>query len=117
MDPWSKVDYSRHIREASMSMEGLPEVIPPSGRVPGQLLLAATILKRRRRQYREEMGKRDSILGDSSARAKYRGRGAPRGATRDPGGPPARLPPGRANRAPGTLVLASGPTLAFREAL
>src|SRR4051812_40200565 len=31
MDPWSKVDYSRHIREASMVMEKLPEVNPPSG--------------------------------------------------------------------------------------
>src|SRR3954466_3992790 len=35
MDPWSKVDYSQHIREASMEMEGLSEVIPPSSRVPG----------------------------------------------------------------------------------
>ena len=41
MDPWSKVDYSRVIREASMAMEKLPEVDPPSGRVPGQGLLTA----------------------------------------------------------------------------
>ena len=33
MDPWSKVDYSWHIREASMAMEKLPEVNPPSGMV------------------------------------------------------------------------------------
>src|SRR3954471_8877212 len=33
MDPWSKVDYSRFIREASMVVEKLPEVIPPSGSV------------------------------------------------------------------------------------
>ena len=46
MDPWSKVDYSRHIREEYMEMEGLPEVNPPSGRVPGQGLLAALTLKR-----------------------------------------------------------------------
>src|SRR4051812_7010703 len=84
MDPWSKGDYSRHIREASMVMEGLPEVVPPSGRVPRQLLLAAPILKRRRRRYMEEMGKGTSILGVSSVRAKYRRRGAPRGSTRDP---------------------------------
>src|SRR3954466_11380067 len=45
-DPWSKVDYSRHIREASMAMEGLPEGLDPSGRVPEQLLQAAPILKR-----------------------------------------------------------------------
>src|SRR4051812_8322113 len=92
MDPLSKGNYSRHIREASMAMEGLPEVVPPSGRVPGQLFLAAPILKRRR-QYREEMGKRASILGLSSARAKYRRRGAPRGATRDPEGSLACLSP------------------------
>src|SRR4051812_13549106 len=106
MDPWSKGYYSRHIREASMAMEGLPEVVPPSSRVPGQLLLAALILKRRRRRYREEMGKMASILGVFSARAKYRRRGASRGATKDPGGSLARLPPGRATMAPGPLVVA-----------
>src|SRR3954468_7277053 len=79
MDPWSKVDYSRHIREASMEIEGLPEVIPPSGRVPGQRLLAAPILKWRR--YREEVGKKPCILGIPSARGIYRRRG-------QPGGPP-----------------------------
>src|SRR3954469_24989551 len=79
MDPWSKGDYSRHIREASMAMEDLPEVVSPSGRVPGQLLLAAPILKRRRRRYREEFGNKRSILGVSSAGSKYRPRGAPRG--------------------------------------
>src|SRR3954462_5593519 len=81
MDPWSKGDYSWHIREASMAMEGVSEVVPPSGRVPGQLLLAAPILKRRRRWYREEIWNKISILGVSSAGAKYRLRGAPRGAT------------------------------------
>src|SRR3954471_24665266 len=55
MDPWSNGYYSRHIREASMEMEGLPEVIPPSGRVPGHRLLAAPILKLRRRRYREAL--------------------------------------------------------------
>src|SRR3954469_16225397 len=100
MDPWSKGDYSRHIREESMAMEGLPEVVPPSGRVTGQILLAAPILKRRRRQYREEFRNNRSILGVSSARAKYRPKGAPRGATRQPGGQPAR-PGGRARHPPG----------------
>src|SRR3954468_9541878 len=96
MDPWSKVDYSRHIREASMAMEGLPEVVTPSGRVPGQRLLAAPILKRRRRWYREEIVKRTSILGVSSAGAIYRRRGAARGSTREPGAPyPLAAPPGR----------------------
>src|SRR3954469_5851502 len=77
--PMDKVDYSRHIREASMEMEGLPEVVPPSGRVPGQRLLAVPILKRRRRWYREEIGKRTSILWISSAGAKYRPKEGVRG--------------------------------------
>src|SRR3954466_11344307 len=85
MDPWSKGDYSRHIREASMALDGLPEGVPPSGRVPGQLLLADLILKRRRR-YKEENGNSRSILGVSSAGTKYRPKGAPRGATGQPGG-------------------------------
>src|SRR4051812_29131028 len=86
-------EYTRHIREASMAMDGLPEVVPPSGRVPGQLLLAAPILKRRRRWYREENRNKRSKLGVSSTGAKYRPRGAPRGATKDPGGSLARPPP------------------------
>src|SRR4051812_38999141 len=108
MDPWSKVDYSRHIREASMGVDGLPEVVPPSGRVPGQLLLAAPILKRRRRRYIEEIGKKTSILGVSSAREIYRRRGPSRGSTRDPGGSLARPTMGPRTRAPGALV---GPLL------
>src|ERR1043165_6103458 len=90
MDPWSKGDYSWHIREVSMAMDGLSEGVPPSGRVPGQLLLAAPILKRRQRRYREKNGNSSSILGVSSAGTKYRPRGAPRGATGQPGGCPAR---------------------------
>src|SRR3954463_12446031 len=93
MDPWSEVDYSPHIREVSMEMEGLPEVISPSGRVLGQRLLAAPILKRRRR-YREEIGKKTSILGVSSLRSINRRRGVSRGSTRDPGGSLVRLRPG-----------------------
>src|SRR3954470_23510341 len=99
MDPWSKGDYSRHIREASMAMDGLSEGVPPSGRVPGQLLLAALILKWRWRRYREENENSRSILGVSSAGTKYRPKGAPRGATGQPGGCPAR-PRG----APGSLL-------------
>src|SRR3954467_9692559 len=92
MDPWSKGYYSQHIREASIAMDGLLEGVPPSGRVPGQLLLAAPILKRQRRRYREKNGNKRSILGVSSVRAKYRRRGAPRGATRTAEGSLARLP-------------------------
>src|SRR3954464_5684148 len=98
MDPWSKVDYSRHIQEASMEMEGLSEVIPPSGRVTGLRLLAAPILKRRRRLYREEIGKKTSISGVSSMGVIYGQRGAARGATRGPGAPWRGQALGRATR-------------------
>src|ERR1041385_6861118 len=87
MDPCSKGNYSRYIWEASMAMEGLPEGIASPGRVPEQLLQAAPILKRRRRRNRGEIGKEESILGVSVTRGKYRRRGAPRGATGQPGGP------------------------------
>src|SRR3954464_6002722 len=69
-----------------MAMDGLPEGGPPSGRVSGQLLLAAPILKWRWRRYREENGNSRSILGVSSAGTKYRPKGAPRGATGQPRG-------------------------------
>src|SRR3954470_1039990 len=74
------------MREASMAMDGLPEGVPPSGRVPGQLLQAAQILKRQRRGYRGEFTRKRSILRVSTLRAKYRRRGAPGGPTRQPGG-------------------------------
>src|SRR4051812_28198647 len=45
MDPWSKGDYSLHIREALMVVEKLPEINPPSVRVQGQVLLAIPILE------------------------------------------------------------------------
>src|SRR3954465_1409754 len=86
MDPWSKGNYSRYIREASMAMDGLPEGVASSGRVPEQLLQAAPILKRRRRQNRDEITKEESVLGVSTPRGKYRRRGASRGPTRQPGG-------------------------------
>jgi len=54
MDPWSKGDYSRLIREALMVVERLPEVIPPSGRVPGRGLLMLPILEALRRRNRGE---------------------------------------------------------------
>src|SRR3954462_1018860 len=58
-----------------MAMDGLPEGVPPPGRVPGRLLQAAPILKRRRRRYRGEFTENISILGVSTPRAKYRRRG------------------------------------------
>src|SRR4051812_11096207 len=69
-----------------MAMDGLSDGVPPSGRVPRQLLQAAPILKRRRRRYRGEFAEKRSILGVSTPRAKYRQRGASRGPTRKPGG-------------------------------
>src|SRR3954469_22476395 len=106
MDPWSKGDYSRHIREAAMAMESLPEVVPPSGRVPGQLLQAAPILKRWRRRYREENGNNRSILGVSSAGTKYRPRGAPRGPQGSQVGARRALGWGRARDPSGVRVVA-----------
>src|SRR4051812_31618620 len=50
MDPWSNGDYSRQIQEALIVVEKPPEINPPSGRVPGQVLLAISILGSRRRR-------------------------------------------------------------------
>src|SRR4051812_41383923 len=58
-----------------MAMEGLPKGGLPSGRVPGQLLQAAPILKRRWRRNRGEIEKKSFCLGVSTPRAKYRRRG------------------------------------------
>src|ERR1041384_6785187 len=58
-----------------MAMDGLPEGVSPSDRVPEQLLQAAPILKRRRRPNREEFAKIRSVLGVSTPRGKYRRRG------------------------------------------
>ena len=70
-----------------MAIDGLLEGVPPSGRVPGQLLQAALILKRQRRRYRGEFARKRSILGVSTPRGKYRRRGGvSRGPTRKPGG-------------------------------
>src|SRR3954469_22191684 len=104
-DPWSKGDYSRHIREASMAMDGLPEGVPPPGRVPGQLLQAAPILKRRRR-YTGEFAEKRSILGVSTPRAKYRRRGHRGDPPVSQEGPWRGLGWGRARDPPGLLVVA-----------
>src|SRR4051812_42828629 len=93
MDPWSKVDYSPHIREASMAMEKLPEVNPPFGRVPGQRLLAAPILKRRRRRNKEGIGKKASLPECFWTGGRYRRKGAARGPPGSPGAPWARPHP------------------------
>src|SRR3954469_8243951 len=69
-----------------MAMDGLPEGVSSSGRVLKQLLQAAPILKRWRRQNREGFAKKGSVLGVSTPRGKYRRRGEPRGPTRQSGG-------------------------------
>src|SRR3954463_4379400 len=115
MDPWSKGDYSLHIREASMAMDGLSEGVSPSGRVPEQLLQAAPILKRRRRQNREVLAKKGSVFGVSTPRCKYRRRGHrgdPRGSQE---GPWRDLGLGRASSPPGCLVVAPLPFLMTPE--
>src|SRR3954468_9443141 len=124
MDPWSKGDYSRIIREASMVVEKVPVVILPSGRVPGRVLLALPILEARRRRNRDEIAKKGSRLEGFGTSVKYRPKGDVRGHLGGPGAPPARPgggppppgapgargpPPGppsgpRATRAPGALV-------------
>src|SRR3954465_6543985 len=110
---WSKGDYSRHIQEASMSMDGLPEGVPPSGRVPEQLLQVAPILKRRRGRYRGEFAKVRSILGVSTPRAKYRRKGAPGDPPVSQEGPWRDLGWGRATCPPGWLGVAPLPSLDF----
>src|SRR4051812_36406 len=104
MDPWSKGDYSRIIREASMVVEKLPEVIPPSGRVPGRGLLVLPILEARRRRNRGEIAKKGSPFVGFASQRIYRRRGQP-GAPPGVQAPPWRGPTlGSAGRAPGALV-------------
>ena len=94
-----------------MAMDGLPKGVPPSGRVPGQLLQAAPILKRLRRRYRGEFTEKRSILGVSTPRAKYRWRGHrgdPPGSQEGPWRGPGW---GRATCPPGCLVVAPLPFL------
>src|SRR3954462_1011383 len=96
-----------------MSMDGLPEGVPPSGRVPEQLLQAAPILKRRWRRYRGEIAEKGFVLGISSPGAKYRRRGEPG----DPRGSQEAswrgLGLGRARDPPGLLVVAPLPSLGY----
>jgi hypothetical protein len=90
MDPWSKVDYSRHIREALMVVKKLPEIDPPSGRVPGQGLLVIPISGSRRRWNNGEIRDTESLPRVFVSRSKYR----PKKGTR--GSHPSRRPPGAA---------------------
>ena len=75
-----------------MAMEDLPKVNPPFGRVSGQRLLAAPILKWRWRN-REEIGKRGSGVEGFRTGGKYRRKGAARGPPGSLGTPSARPHP------------------------
>src|SRR3954467_13070409 len=111
MDPWSKGDYSRIIREASMVVEKVPVVILPSGRVPGRVLLALPILEARRRRNRDAIVEKGSRPEGFETCFKYTpkgGVGRPQGG---PGAPPARPRGGGATRAPRPLV--APPRLSF----
>ena len=70
-----------------MGVDGLSEVVPPSGRVPGQRLLAAPILKRWRQRNKEGIGKKGSGAEGFRTRGKYRRKGAARGPKGSPGAP------------------------------
>src|SRR4051812_49657937 len=94
MDPWSKGDYSRIVREASMVVEKVPVVILPSGRVPGRVLLALPILEARRRRNRDEIAKKGSRLEGFETCFKYRPKGDVRGHLGGPGAPPPPAAPG-----------------------
>src|SRR4051812_25422872 len=85
MDPWSKGDYSRHIREALLVVEKLPKINPPSGRVPGRGLLVIPISGSRRRQNREEFCEAGSLFRVSVSRTKYRRKEGQRGGPTPPG--------------------------------
>src|SRR3954464_5832135 len=98
-----------------MAMDGLPEGVSPSSRVPEQLLQAAPILKQRWRRNREEFAKKGSCLGVSTPRGKYRRRGhrgdpqgSQEGARRGPGW-------GRARDPSGSLVVAPLPSFGYSE--
>ena len=99
-----------------MAMDGLPKGVPPSGRVPGQLLQAAPILKRRRQRYRGEFAEKRLILGVSTPRGKYRRRGHKGDPPVSQEGPWRGLGWGRATCPPGWLEVAPFPLLTFWEA-
>src|SRR3954470_21584345 len=105
MDPWSKGDYSRIVREASMVVEKVPVVILPSGRVPGRVLLALPILEARRRRNRDEIANNGSRPEGFETCFKYRPKGGVGRFLGGPGAPPARPRGGGATRAPRALVV------------
>src|SRR3954463_7148390 len=99
MDPWSKGDYSRIIREASMVVEKVPVMILPSGSVPGRVLLALPILEARRWN-RDAIAKKGSRPEGFETCFKYRPKGGVGRFLGGPGAPPGAAKGGPATRAP-----------------
>src|SRR3954469_23035513 len=92
-----------------MAMDGLPEEVSPSGRVPEQLLQAAPILKRRRRRRNTEgFAKKGSCSEGFRTRGKYRRRGESGGHPGQPGGPLVRPRVGR-RQAPSCVPVGGPP--------
>src|SRR4051812_13222718 len=85
MDPWSKRDYSWHIREALMVVK-LPEIDPASDRVPGQGLLTISISGSRRRWNNGEIGDTECLPRVYGMRAKFRPKGCLSGGPTPRGG-------------------------------
>src|ERR1041385_2842993 len=99
-----------------MVEEKLPEVDPPSGRVPGRVLLVLPILEAQRQRNRGEIAKKGSVFRSFTSREIYRRRGAARGATRSPGAPWRGQALGRARWPPGSLVVAPRPSFGVLKA-
>src|ERR1041385_9514671 len=76
-----------------------PEVVPPSGRVPGTGLLVLLILEARRRWKRGEITKNGSVPEGFSSRGIHRRRGQPE-VDQGPQAPPWRGLGGRCARWP-----------------
>src|SRR3954470_22409982 len=112
MDPWSKGDYSRIIREASMVVEKVPVVILPSGRMPGRVLLALPILEARRRRNRDAIVEKGSRLEGFETCFKYTRKG---GVGRPQGGPgPPRRGQGGGGRHQGASAPGGPPPAVLR---
>src|SRR6187399_1140449 len=89
MDSWSKGDYSRVIREASMVVEKLPVVILPSGRVPGRVLLVLPILEAAAAAEQRWDREKSSCSEGFGGRFKYIPKGGIGEASGGPRSPPA----------------------------
>ena len=91
-------------------------MIPPSGRVPGQCLLAALILKRRWRWYRGVFANMISIFRVSSSGVKIGAKGGTERDHREARRPPGATGWGRARDPSGVPVVTPSPSLVIPEA-